>query len=200
VSGFVLGSPTIDHFGDMVITNHRTGDRCTLTFKPKGWRGSGCEIKGQVTDASGQKVWDIAGRWSSQLVARRSGSGQGELQPDASIPQEKPEYLLLWKNSDKSEKLPFNLTPFAITLNDKAAGLVDWLPPTDCRLRPDLHAFEAGKFEDANDLKTGLEDLQRATRKQRETGQLPAHKPRWFTRVRAARSRLPPTLMFQRRK
>ncbi len=34
VSGFIVGSPTIDHFGDMEVTNHATGDRCVLTFKP----------------------------------------------------------------------------------------------------------------------------------------------------------------------
>ncbi|KAF8961157.1 hypothetical protein BDZ97DRAFT_1940113 [Flammula alnicola] len=52
VSGFILGSPTIDHYGDMVITNHRTGDQCILTFKPRGWRGRDAyEISGQVVDA-----------------------------------------------------------------------------------------------------------------------------------------------------
>lgn len=79
--------------------------------------------------------------------------------------------------------MPFNLTPFAVTLNGKTDDLVPWLPPTDCRLRPDLHAFEAGKFEEANNLKTGLEELQRATRKRREAGELPPHQPRWFKQV-----------------
>lgn len=59
---------------------------------------------------------------------------------------------------------------------------VPWLPPTDCRLRPDLHAFEAGRFDEANDLKIGLEDLQRSTRRKREMGQLPPHHARWFSR------------------
>jgi hypothetical protein len=43
--------------------NHRTGETCTLTFKPRGWRGANAmEIKGVVADSSGQGVWDIAGR------------------------------------------------------------------------------------------------------------------------------------------
>lgn len=57
------------------------------------------------------------------------------------------------------------------------------MPPTDCRLRPDLHAFEAGKFEEANTLKIGLEEIQRTTRRNRETGELPPHRPRWFTHM-----------------
>jgi len=180
-----MGTPQIDHYGDMVITNHRTGDVCTLTFKPRGWRGSNaCEIKGQVVDSRGQTVWDIAGRWNGQLIARRTGTASGDLQPDASIPVAQAEYLLLWKNSEKPPRQPFNLTPYAISLNEKKESLLPWLPPTDCRLRPDLHAFEAGHFEQANDFKTGLETLQRKTRQERESGNRPPHEPRWFTRQR----------------
>lgn len=82
------------------------------------------------------------------------------------------------------------------------------LPPTDCRLRPDQHAyvaqvaillvnaelqtkltflffrnsFEDGQFEKANELKGALETFQRATRSKRERGELPPHRPRWFER------------------
>ncbi|GAA5910494.1 OSBP family protein [Sporobolomyces salmoneus] len=188
VSNFLLGNPIIDHYGDMVVTNHRTGEVCTLTFKPRGWRGGNAsEIKGQVVDQNGKKSWDIAGKWSSQLVARRVGAGSGELAPDVSVPtngagEVPPEYIRLWKNSVKPPNMPFNLTPFAITLNDINDDLKPWLPPTDCRLRPDQHAFESGKFERANELKSDLEEHQRATRRKRETGELPPHEPRWFSR------------------
>ncbi|GAA5971108.1 hypothetical protein JCM11641_004148 [Rhodosporidiobolus odoratus] len=188
VSNFLLGNPIIDHYGDMIITNHRTGETCLLTFKPRGWRGgNACEIKGEVKDAGGRKHWDIAGKWSTQLVARRVGAGSGELAPDAALPtngagEVAAEYIRLWKNSVKPPNMPFNLTPYAITLNDINDDLKPWLPPTDCRLRPDQHAFEAGKFERANELKSELEDHQRATRRQREQGQLPPHQPRWFSR------------------
>ncbi|SCV69967.1 BQ2448_1361 [Microbotryum intermedium] len=191
VSNFLLGNPIIDHFGDMVITNHRTGHVCKLTFKPRGWRSSGAaEVKGKVMDKEGKEFWDLAGKWSSQLVARRVGAGSGDLAPDAAVPTNKdgdvpPEYIRLWKNSEKpTPPLPFNLTPWAVQLNDDNAELRKWLPPTDCRLRPDQHAFENGKFERANDLKSELEDHQRATRRKREQGQLPPHAPRWFRRAK----------------
>ncbi|SGY27552.1 BQ5605_C124g13324 [Microbotryum silenes-dioicae] len=169
VSNFLLGNPIIDHFGDMIITNHRTGHVCKLTFKPRGWRSSGAaEVKGKVMDKDGKEFWDLAGKWSSQLVARRVGAGSGDLAPDAAVPTNKdgdvsPD-IRLWKNSEKpNPPLP-------------------WLPPTDCRLRPDQHAFENGKFERANDLKSELEDHQRATRRKREQGQCPPHAARWFRR------------------
>ncbi|KAJ7087915.1 Oxysterol-binding protein-domain-containing protein [Mycena belliarum] len=189
VSGFILGSPTIDHYGDMVITNHRTKDTCVLTFKPRGWRGKDAyEISGRVMDPDGRVTYEISGRWNSQLIARQVGiGGGGALNPDLSVsslnsPSVSPEYILLWRNSEKIEGSPFNLTPFAITLNDCPKDtLKPYLCPTDCRLRPDQRAFELGKYEIANTLKNDQEEKQRAIRKMREQGELPPHKPRWFT-------------------
>ena len=192
VSGFITGSPTMDHFGEMVVTNHATKERCVLNFMPRGWRSTNAqEIRGQVLDSSGKLLWEIAGRWSSQLIARRVGEGPESFGPDENIGSSGPidsskrgnhEYLLLWRNSKKYPS-PFNLTPFAITLNSRPDGLVQYLPPTDCRLRPDLTAFERGKFDDADTLKVQLEELQRATRRRREAGELPKHHPRWFERT-----------------
>ena len=63
VSNFIMGSPIIDHYGDLVVTNHRTGETSTLTFKPRGWRGKDAfEIKGNVQTADGETAWEIAGR------------------------------------------------------------------------------------------------------------------------------------------
>lgn len=72
VSNFIMGNPQIDHYGDMEITNHRTGEKCILTFKPRGWRaGNACELKGNVFDAKGNVVWELAGRWNGQLGKSR---------------------------------------------------------------------------------------------------------------------------------
>ncbi|KAF5391163.1 hypothetical protein D9757_003103 [Collybiopsis confluens] len=210
VSGFILGSPTIDHYGDMIVsgfrsfpasiryssgakvTNHRTQDRCILTFKPRGWRGKDAyEISGEVIDASGNVAYEIAGRWNSQLIARQviGGSrGNSILNPDTSINDSRPTspsslaYTLLWRNTEKPSGSPFNLTPFALTLNDCPNDtLKPFLAPTDCRLRPDQRAFELGFYDLANELKGKQEDKQRTTRKKREMGELPQHRPRWFS-------------------
>ncbi|KAF5346477.1 hypothetical protein D9756_010097 [Leucocoprinus leucothites] len=205
VSGFILGSPTIDHYGDMIITNHRTNERCILTFKPRGWRGKDAyEISGQVIDERGRTVYEIAGRWNSQLIMREVGSGhEGALNPDTSIsspastirspvspiyqhshshqPHTHGEYILLWKNSLKPPGSPFNLTPFAISLNHcPPQTLRPYLPPSDCRLRPDQRAFELGKYDLANDLKGEQEERQRRTRREREMGMREGHRARWF--------------------
>ena len=115
VSNFIMGTPIIDHYGDLIVTNHRTGETCTLSFKPRGWRGANAfEIKGNVTDAAGNDAWDIAGRWDKQLIARKSTSS-APLEVDTVVKSSQAEYLLLWRNSEKPAA-PFNLTPFAITL------------------------------------------------------------------------------------
>jgi hypothetical protein len=63
VSNFIMGNPIIDHYGDMTVTNHRTGETCVLTFKPRTWRGKDAfEIKGSVHDRQGNLAWEIAGR------------------------------------------------------------------------------------------------------------------------------------------
>ena len=169
------------------VTNHRTKDECVLSFKPRGWRGKDAfEISGYVTDAAGNVAYEIAGRWNSQLIMRAVGTGSGLLNPDQTVrgpnsPSPTPEFILLWRNSEKPPA-PFNLTPFAISLNYLPEDtLRPYLPPTDCRLRPDQRAFELGRYEHANELKTSQEEYQRAMRRAREEGRLPPHRPRWFS-------------------
>lgn len=47
----------------------------------------------------------------------------------------------------------YNFTSFAMTLNELEPGKERLLPPTDCRLRPDIRAMENGDIG-RNDLKT----------------------------------------------
>nr|ODN99988.1 oxysterol-binding protein [Cryptococcus depauperatus CBS 7855] len=180
VSNFIMGSPIIDHYGDLVVTNHRTGETCSLTFKPRGWRGKDAfEIKGSVKDVEGNVRWDIAGRWDTQLIAREASAETLPLESDMSVNQTQKEYILLWRNSEKA-RAPFNLTPFAVTLNDIPQGLENYLCPTDCRLRTDQRAFENAEYNRAQGLKTLNEEKQRNTRKLRAEGKLPPHEPQWF--------------------
>lgn len=88
--------------------------------------------------------------------------------------------FLIWKANDRPEE-PFNLTPFAITLNAPQPHLLPWLPPTDTRLRPDQRAMEDGRYDEAGDEKFRVEEKQRAARRKREENNLEYH-PQWFVR------------------
>ncbi|KAF4359810.1 hypothetical protein G4B88_020331 [Cannabis sativa] len=55
----------------------------------------------------------------------------------------------------------YNLTSFAITLNELTEGLQEKLPPTNSRLRPDQRYVENEDYEKANSDKQRLEKRQR---------------------------------------
>jgi len=218
VQNLIVGTPWIDNYGDMIITNHRTGEVCKLTFKARGWRGKDAyEIRGFASDSTGKEVWEVAGRWNERLVARRAGKGNGDdlgsdavaagavqvqdddhhdpATPGASLHAKSrsgggasradsilpKQVLLLWKrDAVPSTPVPFNLTAFAMTLNDCPEELKDHLCPTDSRLRPDQRAMENAEFDLANSEKQRLEEKQRAKRRLQPPGKI--HQPRWFKR------------------
>lgn len=71
------------------------------------------------------------------------------------------EAALLWERDNHLPKTRYNLSPFAISLNEILPGLLEKLPPTDSRLRPDQRHLENGEYELANAEKLRLEQLQR---------------------------------------
>jgi hypothetical protein len=75
----------------------------------------------------------------------------------------------------------YGFTAFAITLNELAPEMLQNLPPTDSRLRPDMRALEEGNGEKASSAKLAVEDLTRKLaairKKNRET-----YSPVWFTK------------------
>ena len=44
----------------------------------------------------------------------------------------------------------YNLTSWAIQLNEITPSLKEKLAPTDCRLRPDQHHLELGEYDEAS--------------------------------------------------
>lgn len=71
------------------------------------------------------------------------------------------EAVLLWEKDKSVTQTRYNLTPFAISLNELTNSLLEKLPPTDSRLRPDQRFLENGEYEMANAEKLRLEHLQR---------------------------------------
>ena len=71
------------------------------------------------------------------------------------------EAILLWERDKYVLKTRYNLTPFAISINELTTGLKEKLPPTDSRFRLGRRYLENGEFELANAEKLRLEQLQR---------------------------------------
>lgn len=193
VVGIIIGSPTVDNFGTMEVTNHTTGDTARVEMKQRGWKASSAyQLSGVVTDAKGNNRWAVGGHWNSRIFAKKiSGSGSLDkkrheslietLESSSSDPYSGSKFLV-WQAAPRP-KVPFNLTLFAITLNEINDNLRPWLPPTDTRLRPDQRAMEDGRYDEASKEKHRVEEKQRAARKRREANR-EVYKPNWFVKLK----------------
>jgi hypothetical protein len=187
VVGIMTGNPTVDNYGPMEIKNWTTGEVCNLDFKARGWRSSGAfEVKGRVLDADGIQRWSIGGRWNDKIYARLSPGYDAVVTPPQGSSVRSgsggpTQAFLVWQVHNRPKGIPFNLTPFAVTLNALPEGLRPYLPPTDTRLRPDQRAMEDGRYDDAAIDKNRVEEKQRAKRRDREA-QGESFVPRWFSK------------------
>ncbi|CAJ1928387.1 unnamed protein product [Sphenostylis stenocarpa] len=173
IYNLILGKIYCDHHGNMDIRGNRKYS-CRLKFKEQTILDRNPrQVHGYVEDVTGKKVATLFGKWDDSMYYM---SGNVNVKPkDFSSPNA----CLLWKRSMPSPNLTrYNLTPFAITLNELTPGLKEKLPPTDSRLRPDQRHLENGEYDKANLEKQRLEKRQRMSRKIQEKG----WKPRWFRR------------------
>lgn len=187
VIGIITGNPTVDNYGTMEVKNWTTGEVSTVDFKPRGWTASSAyQISGRVNDARGQTRYSIGGHWNSKIYARLTPGyeadvsapkgGKGHHRGSISQPDQ---VFLVWEANARPTGIPFNLTPFVVTLNDIPDNLRKWLPPTDTRLRPDQRAMEDGQYDFAATEKNRVEEKQRKSRREREMrGE--EWKPVWF--------------------
>ncbi|XP_059657496.1 oxysterol-binding protein-related protein 2A-like isoform X2 [Cornus florida] len=171
IYNLILGKLYCDHHGTMHIHGNRQYS-CKLKFKEHSILDRNPhQVHGFVEDVKGKKVATLVGKWNdSMYYMNGDGTSKSNDLSNAS---------LLWKSSRPPLNLTrYNLTLFAITLNELTSGLQEKLPPTDSRLRPDQRHLENGEYEKANAEKLRLETRQRMSRKLQEKG----WKPKWFQR------------------
>ncbi|CAH2071457.1 unnamed protein product [Thlaspi arvense] len=165
IYNILLGKLYCDHHGTMQIRGNRQHS-CTLKFKEQSILDRNPhQVNGFVEDVSGKQAATVFGKWDDSLYYV---AGDGLNKASAS---------LMWKSIKPPPNVTrYNLTSFAITLNELTPGLEEKLPPTDSRLRPDQRHLENGEYEKANEEKQRLERRQRMSRKLQESG----WRPRWF--------------------
>lgn len=169
IYNLILGKVYCDHHGLMHIRGNRELS-CKLRFKEQSiLERNPHQVHGFVEDTSGKKHATIFGKWDNSMYYI---NGEG-----TSKTKDMSDENLLWKRTMPPVNLTrYNLTSFAITLNELTPGLKEKLPPTDSRLRPDQRHLENGEYDMANAEKLRLETRQRMSRKLQENG----WKPRWF--------------------
>ncbi|KAI5289894.1 hypothetical protein KEM54_002962 [Ascosphaera aggregata] len=187
VVGIITGNPTVDNYGPMEIRNWATGEVCIVDFKARGWKvSSAYHVTGKAMDKDGNVKWSLGGRWNDKLFARHTPGFQDTNVSTSAASSTRPPTsastaFMIWQANARPEGIPFNLTPFVITLNAIDDTLKPNLPPTDTRLRPDQRAMEDGEYDFAAEEKHRVEEKQRAARRMREAkGE--EWTPKWFTK------------------
>nr|GEU96883.1 hypothetical protein [Tanacetum cinerariifolium] len=178
IYNLILGKLYCDHYGTMRIQGNQNYS-CKLKFKEQSIiERNPHQVQGVVQDKSGKTAATLIGKWDESMhFVSGDCSGKGK--------DPFTDAHLLWRRS-KPPKVPtrYNLTRFAITLNELTPGLKEKLPPTDSRLRPDQRCLENGEYEMANAEKTRLEQRQRQARKMQERG----WQPQWFAKDKGSDS------------
>ncbi|XP_022726917.1 oxysterol-binding protein-related protein 1D-like isoform X2 [Durio zibethinus] len=172
IYNIILGKIYCDHYGTMRIRGSGSYS-CKLNFKEQSIIDRNPhQVHGFVQDnRTGEKVAMLVGKWDEAMYYVL---GDPTVKPKGY--DSMTDAKLLWERHKSVTKTRYNLTPFAISLNELTPGLLEKLPPTDTRLRPDQRHLENGEYEMANAEKLRLEQLQRQARKLQERG----WQPRWF--------------------
>ncbi|RAL65409.1 hypothetical protein DID88_000977 [Monilinia fructigena] len=167
----VMGEKYVEPVGNMTITNESTGAKALVEFKQKGMFGGRSEDVGvEAYDGEGKHTGvSLQGNWTSSLKLIEAGRSSGSE---------------IWKVGDLVENAPncYGLTTFAAQLNEITEIEKGKMAITDSRLRPDQRAAEAGKLDEAEDVKAKLEEAQRRRRRSMEDrGE--QWRAKWFVRV-----------------
>uniref|UniRef100_A0A3P8S6C0 Oxysterol-binding protein n=1 Tax=Amphiprion percula TaxID=161767 RepID=A0A3P8S6C0_AMPPE len=208
VHNIIVGQLWIEQYGNVEVINHRTGERCSMTFKPCGLFGKELhKVEGYILDKSKKKLCAIYGKWTECLYTvdpatfdahkksdkknadEKKGNKQSSVDeepeemppPDAETVQVIPGSELIWKitpRPDNSAKF-YAFSTFAMQLNELEKSMEGVIPLTDSRLRPDIRAMENGDIDVASAEKKRLEEKQRTARKNR-TKSTEDWKTRWF--------------------
>ncbi|XP_020601672.1 oxysterol-binding protein 1-like isoform X1 [Orbicella faveolata] len=198
VHNIIVGKLWIDQSGEMDIENHTTKDVCHLKYDAYNYFGRDTprKVTGVVTDSSKVVRYVISGTWDNKLdgakvMYTRSPSSvkQPPSTPHKSQAQTLPPVTLWMKNPalPGCEKM-YYFTEFALALNQHDESVA----PTDSRRRPDQRLMENCKWDEANQEKQKLEEMQRTRRRKREAEALEAqtagivyegYKPAWFENV-----------------
>ncbi|XP_052308996.1 oxysterol-binding protein-related protein 1C isoform X3 [Populus trichocarpa] len=130
IYNLILGKLYCDHYGTMRIEGNREYS-CKLKFKEQSIIDRNPhQVQGMVQDRHGRTVATLFGKWDESMYYMNddfSGKGKGF--------ESMKEAHMLWRRS-KPPRFPtrYNLTRFAMTLNELTHGLKEKLPPTDSKL------------------------------------------------------------------
>lgn len=167
-----FGEKYVEPVGHMTVTNIFTGEKAVITFKSGGiFSGRSEELTVQAFSESGTlQPLTMSGLWTHSLVLQRTDVDYKEV---------------IWNVGELVEdpRSHCGFTKFAASLNEITCIEDGLIPKTDTRLRKDQRNRENGNIEEAEKIKSFLEEKQRQRRKKMELENC-EWKPRWFEYVK----------------
>ncbi|XP_010919505.1 oxysterol-binding protein-related protein 2A isoform X1 [Elaeis guineensis] len=172
IYNLILGKVYCNHHGTMNILGNWQYS-CKLKFKDQSFlERNPRQVQGFIEDVNSTKVATLKGKWDDSMYY----TIDDDMFKTKSCISTQNATLLWQRSKPPANPTRYNLSSFAIMLNELTSELQEKLPPTDSRLRPDQRYLENGEYEKANAEKQRLERRQRMSRKLQENG----WKPRWF--------------------
>jgi len=160
INNVCVGSMSIEHHGDLVVTNLESNETCVVKFEKAGFFGGiNYDFKGYCKNSSGKEVIKLKGNWNSDC--------SGEWLADSGD-NKKGHSMEFWKCEPENFKgQPYRLTKFAMSLNKFPPEHKAILLPSDSRRRLDRFYLERGYSDYATDWKKVGEYRQREDHKAR---------------------------------
>jgi hypothetical protein len=182
LKGLIMGIPHYDYSGIVTIQEisgkYNKNVKVVLDFYEEGRKSKPLGyFEGNVYDESNSIVYIIKGNWSSSVyITDRNGNNKMEIWKINDEP--------FIKNTDYVNN--YLISNYACNLNylpnETDGSLVNILPPTDSRLRPDQRALEIGNMAEAEIEKNRIENKQRLRHKQFEDEKI-KYEPNYFADV-----------------
>ncbi|GAB5579415.1 oxysterol-binding protein-related protein 1 isoform X1 [Prionailurus iriomotensis] len=185
VHNIIVGKLWIEQYGNVEITNHKTGDKYKSKKRLCALYGKWTECLYSVDPATfdAYKKNDKKNTEEKKNSKQMSTSEESDEMPmpDSESVFVIPGSVLLWRIAPRppNSAQMYNFTSFAMVLNEVDKEMESVIPKTDCRLRPDIRAMENGEIDQASEEKKRLEEKQRAARKNRSKSE-EDWKTRWF--------------------
>ena len=151
-----MGTLYIDLTGESVAVNRNTNEKWVFRFIKRGWGSKNAyKVEGEIFDSEGNQVYEVFGHWHRSISIRHLETG---------------EETEIWKLNPRLEQWDhlYHFSLFTLQLNYIDDKLIEKLPCTDSRFRPDQRALENGDLNLASKEKHNVEEFQRSKRKERE--------------------------------
>ncbi|CAB1326319.1 unnamed protein product [Coregonus sp. 'balchen'] len=158
VHNIIVGQLWIEQYGNVEVINHNKNKLCAIYGK---WTECLYTVDADTFDA--------------HKKSDKKNSEEKKSNKQTSVDEE-PEEMPL-PDGDTVQFYAFST--FAMQLNELEEGMKGVLPPTDCRLRPDIRHMEKGDMDSASAEKKRVEEKQRLSRKNRSKS-TEEWKTRWF--------------------